>query len=526
MAGKCKEMSKIKQVIRLYKDGKSKRAIGRELDLYKGTVNKYVALAEADPLSLDELLKLEDPVLEKRLTGGNPAYSDKRFDDLQDRLPYIAEELANKDKTHVTRYLLWEEYKRDYPDGYEYTQFCFHVNQYTEAQKPSFVMKQDRPGGEYLHIDFAGDTLPYIDPETGEVIECQVFIAALPASDYPYVKVVRSQKIEDFLDGLRSALEAFGGVPKILVPDNLKSAVIKSDRYQPEVNTILEDFANHYGCVTIPARAFKPKDKANAEGSVCRAYRRIYAPLRHDQFFSLEDLNEAVAGLQKLFVQKRMQQIPFTREERFIALDKPNLKPLPSEPFEIRIRTELKVQPNSHVYLGRDKSYYSVPYKYIGKQVKVEYTPTLVAIYADGEKVALHARSQTYGKYVTVPSHLPSYYENYVNLSPEKYIDRALAVSDKLAEVMINIFTANTSVPPETYYKSCDGLFNLQKTTPADLFDRACEIALKYGQCKYGYIRNLVTSKCSGFESMQDDPVLFPDDTHENIRGPQYYATH
>jgi len=408
--------------------------------------------------------------LEKRLTSGNPAYSDKRFDDLQKRLPYIAKELEDKDKTHVTRYLLWEEYRRDNPNGYEYTQFCFHVNQYTAAQQPSLVMKQDRPGGEYLHVDYAGDTLSYVEPETGEEIKCQVFVAVLPTSDYPFFKAVRSQKVEDFLDGLQSALRFFGGVPKVLVPDNLKSAVIKSDRYQPEINTILEDFANHYGCVVIPARAFKPKDKTNGEGGVCRGYRRIYAPLRHHQFFSIEEINDAINELHKPFVQKRMQQIPFTREERFIALDKPNLKPLPSEPFEIIMRSELRVQPNSHVYLGRDKSYYSVPCKLIGKSVKVEYTPTVVSIYFDGEKVALHARSTTYGKYVTEPAHMPSYYENYVGLSPEKYVERALAISEKLAEVMVQIFTSNSSVPPETYYKSCDGLFHLQKTTDPSIF--------------------------------------------------------
>jgi len=410
--------------------------------------------------------------LEKRLTSGNPAYSDKRFDDLQKRLPYIAKELEDKDKTHVTRYLLWEEYRRDNPNGYEYTQFCFHVNQYTDAQQPSLVMKQDRPGGEYLHVDYAGDTLSYVEPETGEEIKCQVFVAVLPTSDYPFFKAVRSQKVEDFLDGLQSALRFFGGVPKVLVPDNLKSAVIKSDRYQPEINTILEDFANHYGCVVIPARAFKPKDKTNGEGGVCRGYRRIYAPLRHHQFFSIEEINDAINELHKPFVQKRMQQIPFTREERFIALDKPNLKPLPSEPFEIIMRSELRVQPNSHVYLGRDKSYYSVPCKLIGKSVKVEYTPTVVSIYFDGEKVALHARSTTYGKYVTEPAHMPSYYENYVGLSPEKYVERALAISEKLAEVMVQIFTSNSSVPPETYYKSCDGLFHLQKTTDPAIFNK------------------------------------------------------
>lgn len=525
MAGKSKEMSKIKQVIKLHMEGMPNRAIGRELGLYKGTVNKYVKLAEADPLKLEELVKLDDPVLEKRLCGGNPAYSDKRFDELQDLLPYIVEELENCEKTHVTRYLLWEEYKRDHPDGYEYTQFCYHCNQFVAAQKPSFVMKQDRPGGEYLYIDYAGDTMEYVDPETGEVIKCQVFIAVLPASDYPFIKAVRSQKIEDFIHGLECSLRAFGGVPKILVPDNLKAAVIKSDRYQPELNQIMEDFANHHGCVVIPARAAKPKDKSNAEGSVCRAYRRIYAPLRHQQFFSIEELNEAIFALTKQFVQKRMQQIPFTREERFIALEKPNLKPLRPEPFEIRMRTILKVQPNSHVYLGRDKAYYSVPYRLIGRDVKVEYTPTLVAIYYEGEKVALHARCYTFGKYNTIESHLPSYYSDYVNLSPEKYIDRALAISETLANVMVNIFTKKSGVPPEVHYKSCDGLFHLQKKAPGDIFEKACQIALEYNNCNYGFIKNLVESKCSGFQSMEDEPVLFPDDKHSNIRGRSYYES-
>lgn len=527
MAGKCKEMSKIKQVIQLHKDGMANRAIGRELGLYKGTVNKYVKLADADPLSLDELLKLDDPILERRLCGGNPAYSDKRFDELQERLPYIAKELENKDKTHVTLYLLWEEYKQDHPDGYEYTQFCYHCNQYTDAQKPSFVMKQDRPGGEYLYLDFAGDTMEYIDVETGEVIQCQIFIAAFPSSDYPHVVAVRSQKVEDFIHGIECSLRTFGGVPKILVPDNLKSAVIKSDRYQPELNQIMEDFANHYGCVVVPARSAKPKDKSNAEGNVCRAYRRIYAPLRNHQFFSLEELNEAIQKQLKLFVQRRMQQLPFTREERFIALDKPNLKPLNPVPFEIRNRTELKVQQNSYIYLGRDKAYYSVPFKYIGRTVKVEYTPSMVAVYCDGEKIALHARCYEVGKYNTVRSHLPSYYENYVNLSPEKYIDRALLVSENLANVMMSIFTSNKRVPPEVHYKSCDGLFNLQKKSPSDIFEKACEIALQFNNCNYGFIKNLVESRCSGFISMEEDPVLFPDDNHGNIRGRSYYeSTH
>jgi len=523
MAGKCKEMSKIKQVIRLHKEGMSNRAIARVLGLYKGTVNKYIKIADADALGTDALCRLDDPVLEKRLCGGNPAYSDKRFDELQDLLPHIALELENKDKTHVTLQLLWEEYKQDHPNGYEYTQFCYHCNQYTSAQKPSFVMKADRPGGMYLHIDFAGDTLAYIDMETGEEIRCQIFIAVLPASDYPYIKAVRSQKVEDFISGLESSLRYFGGVPHILVPDNLKSAVTKSDRYQPNLNTVMADFSNHYGCATEPARAFKPKDKSNAEGCVCRAYRRIYAPLRHRQFFSIEELNEAIWELLKRFVQKRMQRIPFTREERFIAIDKPKLRHLRAEPFEIITRTELLVQDNSHIYLGRDKVYYSVPYKLIGRHVKVEYTPTVVNIYYEGEKVAMHARRDSaMGAYSTIQQHLPSYYQNYVNLSPDKYIERAFKASEKLGNVFSRMFSSHNKVPPELYYKSCDGLLHLQKTTSAELFCKACDIALMHDQCNYRFIKNLIASGCSGFLSANDE-VLFPASVHENIRGPQYY---
>lgn len=224
---------------------------------------------------------------------------------------------------------------------------------------------------------------------------------------------------------------------------------------------------------------------------------------------------------------KLMQKVHLLRYNHFIALDKPNLRPLRPEAFEIRMRTVLKVQPNSYVYLGRDKAYYSVPYKLIGREVKVEYTPTLVAIYHDGVKVALHDRCYTIGKYNTIESHLPSYYNDYVNLSPEKYIDRALAISELLAEVMINIFTKKNGVPPEVHYKSCDGLFHLQKKAPCDIFEKACWIALEYNNCNYGFIKNLVESKCSGFQSMEDEPVLFPDDRHSNIRGKSYYeSTH
>ena len=522
MAGICKEMSKIKQVLRFHEDGFKNRAIGRKLGINKETVNKYVKLAKANPLGLDRLLEMDDPVLEWHLTGGNPAYSDPRFQILQDRLPLIASEMEKRSKTHVTLQLLWEEYKKDYPNGYGYTQFCFHYNQYVEAQGLSFVLKENWTGGQYIFIDFAGDTMSYVDTETGEEIVCQVFIATLPASDFGYIRAIPSQKLEDFISCMESCFRSIGGAPKIIVTDNLKSSITKADRYDPEVGVVMDDFANHYGCVVISTRSAAPTDKALVESQVRRSYQRIYAPLRHRQIFSLEALNEALQEMMLLHNQRRMQRLPFTREERFLSIDKPELRPLVAEPFEIRYRKELKVQDNSHIYFSDDKAYYSVPYNLITKRVKVEYTRTVIHIYYGGNEVANHLRCSTIGKYNTVLSHMPSYYSDYVCMSPEKYITRAGKVSSQLTTVMQNMFNSNKNAPPETFYKSCDGLLHLQKITDPELFERACSIAIEFKNCRYGFINNLIKSKCSGYKP-EDDNVLFPRDEHENIRGPKCF---
>lgn len=366
MAGKCKEMNKIKQALRLHLDGESNRSIGRKLDLYKGTVNKYITLAESCGLPIPVLLSMEEPEIERVLTGGNPAYSDSRFQDLKERLPYIASELERK---HMTMFLLWREYRTNNPDGYGYTQFCYHVNQYTEAQKPSFVLSPDREGGQYLFVDFAGDTMSYVDLDTGEEVKCQIFVASLPASDYGFAMAVKSQTVDDFLYALECCLRHIGGVPKIIVTDNLKASVVKADRYEPEINRSMEDFAEHFGCVTIPARSGKPKDKALVENHVKLTYQNVYAPLRNRQFFSIDELNAAIAEQMILHNQRRMQRLPFTREERFISIDKPALKPLRAERFEIKYRCELLVNQNSFIYMGRTKNYYSVPYQFIGQKV-------------------------------------------------------------------------------------------------------------------------------------------------------------
>lgn len=321
MAGKTKEMSKVKQMLRLHQNGVSNRQIAAELSINKETVNRYIKRAKGDHLPISELLNLEDPVLQHRMTGGNPAYVDNRFEELKGRLPYYEKELERK---HVTLTTLWEEYIVENPNGYSLTQFRYHYRQHTKAKRknPSSILKDLYVPGEKLFIDFAGDTMEYIDRETGEVIKVQVFVACMPATDYGFAMAVPSQKSEDFIHALTSCFQALGDVPKIIVSDNLKAAVTKTDPYEPQINRIMEDMANHYGCVVIPARPRRPKDKGLVENHVKIVYNRVYAQLRHRKFFSLEELNCAIAEKMLAHNHKRMQQHPYTREEHFLAIEK------------------------------------------------------------------------------------------------------------------------------------------------------------------------------------------------------------
>jgi transposase len=282
--------------------------------------------------------------LEAKFHPGNPAYKDERFDYFKAHIEFYLKELK---RVGVTKQLLWEEYKQQNPDGYSRSQFCYHLSQQQLASKPSMVLEH-KPA-EKLFIDFAGKKPGYINKETGELIECQVFVACLPYSDYSFVMAVKSQSMEDFLYALSCCLQDFGGVPKALVPDNLKAVVIKANPYEPEINYALDDFANHYGTIVLPARARKPKDKALVENQVKLIYSRVYAKLRNTAFFDLHSLNQAIKAKVKEHNQTRMQQKPYCREEHFLAEEKKQLLPLPKERFEIKYYCH----PTKYFYLNK-----------------------------------------------------------------------------------------------------------------------------------------------------------------------------
>ncbi|TKG87731.1 IS21 family transposase [Puteibacter caeruleilacunae] len=514
MAGKPKSMSQIKQLLRFCQEGIPKKTIARNLGISKNTVKSYLDKLSSLRIDVADLLAMDDPVLESKFHAGNPAYKDDRFEHLKGKLDYYISEL---NKTGVTKNLLWEEYITEYPKGYSRSQFCFHLSQHQVASNPSSVL--NHVAGEKLYIDFAGKKVSYIDLETGEIIYCQVFIACLPYSDYSYVIAVRSQNIIDFIYALKSSLEYFGGTPKVLVPDNLKSAIIRANKYEPEVNRVLEDFANHYGTTVIPARVRKPKDKALVENQVRLAYTRIYAKLRNRKFFSLKDLNIAITQKNKEHNQTRMQQKPYCREECFLADEKHLLKPLPEHPFELKYYKTLKVAKNNHIYLSVDKHYYSVPYAYIGIKVKVIYTRSMLHIFAKGKQIAVHQRDFKMGAYSTCREHLCSAHNHYFDRSPEYYLKKAKACCNELTELMDMLFKQNKH--PEQLYRTCDGLLNLQRKTNPELFKKACKIALEHKVYSYRFLLNVINNKTTDWTQQTNKPAL---PKHENIRGKAYYS--
>jgi transposase len=521
MAGKPKSMSQIKQLLLLHQQGKGNKTIARLLGMSRATVKVYLQKLQlltssakgTKPFSVAELVKLEDPVLEAKFHPGNPAYKDGRYETFSTNLGYYLKELK---RTGVTKRLLWEEYRQQYPNGYGYSQFCYHLQQQQKASRPTMVLEH-KPA-EKLYMDFAGKKFSYIDKQTGGLVECQVFIACLPYSDYSFAIAVKGQSTEDFLYALSSCLQHLGGVPQALVPDNLKAAVVKASRYEPDINRAMEDFANHYGATVLPARAKKPQDKALVENQVKLVYNRVYARLRNMQFFDLPSLNQAITERIKAHNQTRMQQKPWCREEKFLAGEKKLLAPLPSEKFEMKSYNELLVAKNNHIYFSENKHYYSVPYRLIGTKVKVIYTRGMVYIFSKGKQVAVHIRSYHQGRYTTDKGHLCPQHQHYLARGPGYYLQQAEKKSKVLHQLISLIFTQNRH--PEQLYKTCDGLFGLQRKTDPDRFDKACQIAIDHQNYTYTFIRNVLENRMTdGQTELSDKPLP----KHGNLRGKEHY---
>jgi len=515
MAGKTIIMSKLKQIIRLRNEGVALQTIARAVSISRNTVKKYLRLIEVKGLDSASLLQMEDNALEALLDDPDPE-EQERLAYLEELFPYFERELT---RTGVNRWVLWGEYKQQYPAGFSYSRFCAHFSQWKRHRSATLFF--EHAPGDKLFIDFTGKKLTIVDPVTGELTEVEVYVAILGYSQLTYVQAVASQRKEDFIAATENAIHFFGGVPKALVPDNLKSAVIKADKYEAELNADFLDFANHYGTSVLPARSYKPRDKAHVERAVNIAYSRIFAPLRNQVFYSLSSLNVAIAGLLDIHNNKNFQQRPVSRRTLFEQDEKPLLSLLPAERFELKRFKEVTVMKNGYIQLTEDKHYYSVPYRYIGCRVKVIYSVTAVAVFYNKERIAYHARSSKRYGHSTIHDHMSSSHRFVSEWNPDKFIGWAAAISPVVKEYITRILEAASY--PETAYRSCVGILSYEKKVGRQRLIQAVERATFFGAYNYTIIKKILQSGLDQLAFGEEVATGQPLPDHTNIRGAAAY---
>jgi transposase len=515
-------MHQIRRIIEMQLEGRSIRQTVRLTNLSRNTVRDYLRRMSSSGLELNELLSLDDEALSalmyvdasEKATAGRAI--DNRHTNLKTHLESYCLELK---KRGVTRQLLWEEYRKAYPDGYGYTQFCAYLNQHLRLDEA--VMHFTHQPAESSQIDFAGKKLGYVDRSTGEWIECETLVCVLPFSHYMYVEAIRSQKQEHFIAAMSRFKKFLGGVTTCIKMDNMRTAVLRSNRYEPVFTEAMEYFAAHYGTTAITARVRKPRDKGSVEKAVDLSYKHIYAPLRNHTFYSLEELNAAIRKQVELFNSRPFKNKPGSRKELFEQYEKPALKPLPSSDYEIKHTTDSKVQRNYHVIVGEDRHQYSVPYKLIGKRLKIIYTADMVEIYDGLKRVALHKRSYQKNGYTTNIEHRPPNHQKVVEQrawDDEYFLRNASYIGQSVQTVVQRILTSKGFY--EQTYNSCLGILRLGKKYGGQRLEAACKRALVATKVNYGIVENILKNNLDKLSSTAED-IQIPD--HHQIRGPKSY---
>ncbi len=503
----------IKKILQLKIKGGSNRSIAKIMELSRNTVNDYVKRFDISDQTYVALLELSNGALYELF--GEKDYKDaERFTALSKWLDRHIKELQ---KVGSTKEVLWHKYKLHVDSPYGYTQFVFYLNKRLEKKDYSGIL--EHKSGAALQVDFTGKKLSYIDTTTGEEIAVEFFLAVLPHSQYAYGQVCHSQKVEDFLDCLNNCFESLGGVPHSLVPDNLKSAVIKANKYRPTINNNLKKLALHYDTAVLPARSRKPKDKAIVEGAVKLVYQRVFHPLADQQFFSLHDLNQAVQEQMKAYNQYLFYNSKISRADLFMEEQK-SLQPLPSSRYEQRTFKKAKVQKTSFVYLYNENQYFSVPYRYIGQKVDIEYNHKVVEVYHNGDRVALHHRTVSSSKYVTIEDHLPSTHQAFRAWSPAYFNRCAEKIGTNTAlyiSALINQFAY-----PEHAFKQAQGILSLSKAYGVLELEQACTTGLQMTHYGMSKIQRILKNKT--YQNPESKNTVHHNiGAHDNLRDPNQY---
>ena len=512
MATERLSMRKTREILRQkWELGRTHREIAASVGQSLGAVAATLGRARAAGLDWAQAQALSDAALEERIYG-------PRAEATPRPMPAFEYLHAERKKPGVTLELLHLEYLEKQPDGYRYTQFCEHYRGWLKKRR--LTMRQEHKAGEKLFVDYSGKKPHIVDPKTGEVIEVELFVAVLGASNYTFAEATLTQGGPDFIASHLRAFRFLGGVTGALVPDQLKSGVVVACRYEPGIQRTYEEMALHHGTAVLPARPYRARDKAKVEAGVLVAQRWILARLRHETFFSLEALNERIAELLEDLNNRRMRVYGASRRELFERLDRPALKPLPAGPFEYSEWKKVRLNIDYHAEV--DHHYYSAPHPLVHEELEARFTATTVELLHRGERVASHLRSYQRGRHTTVAAHMPKAHQKHLEWTPSRIVHWAASIGPKTQALVEAILAERRH--PEQGYRSCLGILRLAKRFGEDRLEAACARAGAVRARSYRHVESILKNGLDRLPSPgEETEERAPLAAHENIRGGGYY---
>ena len=504
-------MRRIKEILRLkFEFNLDNRQIARSCNIPHSTVANYLRRAEAAGVAWPLPPEMSDTDVEKLLFPTVPADRKVPMPDFE---AIHTELLGHK---YVTLELLWREYKRVYPEGYQYSYYCELYRRW--AKKLDIYLRQEHRAGERMFVDHAGPTVPVVDRDTGLVKEASIFVAVLGASSYTFCEAVWKRDLPSWIGSHNRAVEFFRGVTEVTTPDNWKTGVKDPCYYDPELNPTYRDWAEHVGTVIIPARVRKPRDKAIVENGVLIVERWILAALRHRTFFSLAELNGAIRELLTRLNHRKFKKLDTTRARLFEEVDRPALKPLPTTPFEFAERKKATVHPDYHVEV--DHHYYSVPYRYQGEKVEARFSEKTVEILFDGKGIATHIRSYVPGKHTTREEHRPEKHRD-LKWTSSYMVDKGREIGPATAGVLKQIMEQRKH--PELGYRACLGVLRFGKRYSNERLEAACRRAIAMNASSYRSIKSILENSLDREPLESVEIPAAHSEVHSNVRGSAYY---
>lgn len=509
-------MSKIRQALQLLADsGLSLRQVAAALGISKSTVSEIAMYARDAGVDWPLAASLSDDELQRRLYPPARPRSSHRDE------PDYARLHQELKLPGVTLQLLWEEYSAAAGErAYRYSAFCEKYRAWARRLKRS--MRQVHPGGERLFVDYAGQTVAVVDAATGEIRRAQVFVAVLGASNYTYACATWQQTASDWVASIIAALEFFGGVPRLLVPDQPRALIANPDAYEPTTARLMQELGEHYGVAVLPARPGRPQDKAKVEVGVQVVERWILARLRHRRFFSLSELNEAIAVLLGELNLRPFKRLPGCRRSAFEALDAPALQALPAQPMVLAQFKSARVNIDYHVAF--EGHYYSVPHQHVGEAVELRITATTLEVLLRRQRIAAHARSHRVGAFTTVAEHMPASHRAHRQWTPAKLIAWGERIGAATAGVVR--WQMEHRPHPEQGYRSCLGLMRLGRQYGEDRLEAACARAQSIRAPNYRSVKSILACGLDRHNTSLLAGDASPMPAHDNVRGPGYYGHH